>query len=374
LNGRFEIRVTNELEEVLFLDRLELIAVDHPSGLDVFPNEGMADPPKPFRLHTVADPRVPSAVVDDHGHDVTGAVVRLDRRYPDDFAISPIRGYAEPHTLTIDLGPSAYIGAAVLLLTGWTDYAFSSDNVAAHQAGLELRPPSLEIRTPGGSWRPAIHDIGVPVGRPQTLAIDLGGRLRPGEHIVRLATNMRIYWDQILVARAADPAALRTIAIDPGAAVLTDRGFSAEVRRDGREPVSYDYHRVASMSPWKVMAGRYTREGDVRDLLMRSDDRFVVAKPGDQVALSFDAGVAGSVKDGWTRTFLLRADGFSKEMDINSASPDAVEPLPFHRMTRYPDDARTRGPGFRRYIDTYQSRVVTRPIGPLIRFHGVESR
>ncbi|MCV5591572.1 hypothetical protein OFN17_29520, partial [Escherichia coli] len=32
-NGRFEIRVTNELEEVLYLDRLQLIAVAHPANV-----------------------------------------------------------------------------------------------------------------------------------------------------------------------------------------------------------------------------------------------------------------------------------------------------------------------------------------------------
>ena len=37
------------------------------------------------------------------------------------------------------------------------------------------------------------------------------------------------------------------------------------------------------------MAGRYTREGDVRPLVARTDDLFVVSRPGDEVAVSFDA-------------------------------------------------------------------------------------
>jgi hypothetical protein len=92
------------------------------------------------------------------------------------------------------------------------------------------------------------------------------------------------------------------------------------------------------------MPGRYTREGDVGPLLAGSDDMFVIAKPGDEIVLTRCDAQAGPLPDGWTRTFLLMGDGFSKEMDINSASPgrgavavpshDAVS---IHRPERYPD-------------------------------------
>ena len=84
------------------------------------------------------------------------------------------------------------------------------------------------------------------------------------------------------------------------------------------------------------MSGAYTRPGDVRELLAVSDDLFTIAKDGDEVILSFDASQLDPLPANWTRTYLLKTDGFSKEMDINSASPDSIEPLPFHAMSAYP--------------------------------------
>jgi Flp pilus assembly protein TadD len=365
--GHYEIRVTNELEETLFLDRLELIAIVHPQNVAVFPNEGMTDPPKPFRLFAVRDQRVPAAVTDGDGRDVTERIATLDRRYPDEFELKPIRGYAVRHDLVIDLGnvPSR----PVLVLTGWTDYAFSSDNVAAHQAGLSLIPPALDVQDAEGRWRPAIADIGIPVGRPQTVVVDLAPVLRGGEHTVRIATNMRIYWDQILVASAIDSRGLRRTLLAPSSALLRSRGFSREVRPGGSEPPLYDYDHVAPESPWKTMPGLYTREGDVRPLLSRSDDMFVIAKPGDEIAVSFDASSDRSLPDGWSRTFFLRVDGFSKEMDVNSASPDRVDPLPFHHMSAYPYGPMERypdSPAHQRYRVQYNTRRVASAL-PLLR-------
>jgi hypothetical protein len=350
------------LEEALFADRFQLLAIAHPRDVDVYPNEGLTEPPKPYRLFAVDDARVPHAV-DDGGRDVTERIARIDRRYPDDFALERFRGYAAPHTLTLDLERPGR--SPVLLLTAWTDYAFSSDNVAAHQAGLALTPPVLQARDASGRWRTIVSDIGIPVGRPQTVTVDLAGRLGPDEHAVRIVTNMRIYWDRVLVADAGSISEQHVRRLDPIAATLRVRGFSAELRPDGREPLLYDYGQVTLASPWKTMQGRYTREGDVHDLLMKPDDMFVIAKPGDEIAVAFDAGAAGPLPAGWVRTFLLLADGFSKEMDINSATPDGVEPLPFHAMTAYPYRAPEHypdTPAHQQYQAKYNTRVVTRSV------------
>lgn len=365
-DGVFELRVTNELEEALFLDQVELVALAHPRDMALFPNEGMTVPPKAFRLHAVRDLRAPAGAVDDSGRDVTERIAQLDRRYADGFALAPFRGHAEPHTLTLDIGDAPR--PAVLLLTGWTDYAFSSDNVSAHQAGVTAVAPSLEIKGADGRWRAAEAPVGIPVGRPQTIAVDLAADLGAGEREVRIVTNMRIYWDQILVGRGVSADQVRVTRLEPRGGELRLRGFSAEMRPHGTEPPVYDYARVTPASPWKTMAGRYTRAGDVLDLLTGSDDMFVITRDGDEIAIEFAATALEPLPQDWTRTFLLRADGFSKEMDINSASPDAVEPLPFHRMTGYPYGEGERypeTPKHRRYQTTYNTRAIVRSV-PLL--------
>ena len=64
------------------------------------------------------------------------------------------------------------------------------------------------------------------------------------------------------LAAAFEPSPVRLL---PLRADLRERGFSAAVSPDGREPFSFDYERVSAGSPWKAFPGRYTREGDVRE-------------------------------------------------------------------------------------------------------------
>jgi hypothetical protein len=113
----------------------------------------------------------------------------------------------------------------------------------------------------------------------------------------------------------------------------------------------------------------------VRPLVAESDDVFVVSKPGDELRLAFDATALDPLPPGRTRTFLLVGDGYSKEMDINSASPDAVPPLPWHGMPAYPyveadvpDAVRARWAE----MDRWRTRIVVRPIVPLDLFVAIQ--
>src|SRR5262245_12769595 len=142
-NGRYDLRVTNELEEVLYVDQLKLMAVTHYADVEVFPNEGMRVHPAPYQLFAVRNVRPLASAVDDAGHSLLPELAAVDRKFAAGFPLEPIRGYAKAHAVTMRLPSRAPRTDArtVLLLTGWTDYAFSTNNIAGSQSGLTLAAP-----------------------------------------------------------------------------------------------------------------------------------------------------------------------------------------------------------------------------------------
>ncbi len=340
-NGFYEIRVTNELEEVMYLDKIKLFAVEHAADTEIFPNEGLGKSETSKGIFTVKNAHAPLSAVNSDGRDVLPKIRDADRVFYDDFKSLPIRGYAETHSLTLDLDErKGFNGRTILLLTGWTDYAFSSDNVAASQSGKSLSMPYLQVKNREGEWQTAIESIGISVGRPQTLTVDLTGKFLADSREVRIVTNFKTFWDKIAVDTSEQIDDLNIIEIEPETANLRERGFSEETKIGGM--IVPDYEKVSLDERWKNFAGSFTRFGDVRSLLSEIDDIFVIARAGDEFALRFKELPAPPA--GKTYTFLLYADGYSKEMDINSGSPDTVLPLPFKKMTKYPYGADERFP------------------------------
>jgi hypothetical protein len=207
--------------------------------------------------------------------------------------------------------------------------------------------------------------MGFPAGLPKTMTVDLSGKFLSSDFRIRIATNMKIYWDRIRID-TSEPAEVEVTRLDPIAADLHFRGYPEYCSPDGKKPWIYDYRRVRMTESWGTHAGAYTRFGDVRELLLASDDRFVITRHGDEITLEFDAGAAPPLPKGWVRDYLLYADGFGKDMDLNSLHPDVIGPLPFHGMSSYPYPPNERYPDDEKHR-TYREKYNTRRF-PIPRF------
>ncbi|HYK89233.1 MAG TPA: FG-GAP-like repeat-containing protein [Acidobacteriota bacterium] len=359
-DGKYLLNLNNQLEEVIMFDQAQLLVVDHPAGTGVYPNERlMPGPPFPeFKIYTTQDSRIPLSAVDQSGNDILPFLAMKDRRYATNFRSLPFKGYTEPHSITLDHGNLAGAHKVLLLMDGWIDYADSSSNLAASQAGLPMIPPYLQVKDAGGNWQTAILSMGFPAGLPKVMTVDLTGRFPSADHHVRIVTNMKIYWDQILIDTSLE-APIRVTRLDPISADLHFRGYPKYYTPDGKLPWIYEYKEITPTELWGSHAGAYTRFGDVRELLLKRDDKYVITHHGDEVSLSFDARSVPALPKGWIRDYLLYADGYGKDMDMNSLFPEILGPLPFHGMSSYPYPANQHYPKdeeHRRYLREYNTR------------------
>ena len=328
-DGQYDVRITAELWETHFFDHVSLMAVDHPDGTEVFVDErfSAASPPA-LRIHAVKDLRPVASARDHRGADVTAVVASRDGQYLATFARGRYQGIAEEHFVEVGVDGRR---ADVLIATGWIYPTDSSINVAIAQAGIAPRGLSLEARNADGSWRVVHPDLGFPAGKNKTLVVDLRGI--GGAQRIRLRTNLEIYWDALQLGTRAE-APVRTTRIPASAADLRYRGFSNTVSLRGDAPETPEYERIASTSPrWRDLEGYHTRFGDVRELVERVDDRYVIMNAGDELRLQFPE--APGVERGWRRDFVLIGDGWEKDGDYNTGFSQTVLPLPSHDRPDY---------------------------------------
>jgi hypothetical protein len=350
-DGKLSFRFMEPLEESVYLDQVQLLAVDHPADVDVYPNEYFASNPPypPFKVvySNKSDARPPAGAWDEHGHNVLPDL--LAHRYFGDFKVLSFMGFAEPHSLELDLGEPYRGGPLWLLLHGEIEYYSATSMYAADQAHLRPFAPFVEALVSSGNstasdgkarWVRVVDDMGFPAGGARTMTADLTGKLPPGTQRIRITTNLQIYWDNILISRTTQPDSrdrrLRPTLVPLVRAELNFHGFPLKIEDQPPGNVKYIYEKTSATGPYTRPAGAYTRYGDVRPLLQSIDDEFVVFGSGDEIALDFDPATLPALPSGWARDYFFVANGYEKDMDFYAYRGDTVEPLPFRDMRAYP--------------------------------------
>ena len=362
LNKTLSFRFMEPLEEAVYLDQVKLLAVDHPAGLEVYPNEYFASnlPYPDFRVVVSRGAKPPAGAWDDRGHDVLPDL--LAHRYFGDFAITQFQGFSQPHSLTLDLGEPYRGGPLWLLMHGEVEYFSANSMYAASQAGVQAISPYVEALRADGRWTRVIDDMGFPAGGPRTMTADLSGRLPIGTREIRITTNLQVYWNSILIDRAeqsncqkagSSTRAKNALArndklwcedsdsprLTPLPLVRADLDFHGyPLKIEGTPPgnVQYIYEKASATGPYTRPVGNYTRYGDVLPLLTKLDDQLAVFGSGDEVQLDFDPAQLSALPKGWVRDYFFAAYGYEKDMDFYAAEGNSVAPLPFLSMKDYP--------------------------------------
>ncbi|MGH9642429.1 MAG: FG-GAP-like repeat-containing protein, partial [Terriglobales bacterium] len=373
-DGKLSFRFMEPLEESVYLDQAKLLAVDHPPEYEVYPNEYFASNPPYPKFKVVfsknKDARPLAGAWDEHGHDVLLSL--LAHKYFGDFKVLPFLGFAEPHSLELDLGEPYAGGPLWLLMHGEVEYFSANSMYAADQAGLHPFAPYVEALNENGRWVRIVDDLGFPAGGARTMTADLTGKLPAGTRRIRLTTNLQIYWDSILVSRTEQwdaewsgasskensneqeftqprakedsirlsphgrPARASISSVPLVRAWLSFHGFPLKIEGSPPGNVKFVYEKASATGPYTRPAGAYTRYGDVLPLLTALDDKLVVFGSGDEVALEFDPAALPALRPGWVRDYFFVANGYEKDMDFYAYQGDSVDPLPFREMRGYP--------------------------------------
>ena len=368
-DGAYQIRLTEELREVLYLDQAKLVVLDHPAGTVVHPTSKL-HPGKPFPPHELWTLRPLASL--QHATRGDGREVTRELAHIDGQMVSPIhlrepqlRGLAEPYSITLDFGTLPVDRPLVLALTGWLRFGGGMANVAAGlDSQLPFPFPTLEAELPDGKWLAVPVDVGAPAGKTKTILVDLDKKLPAGARRLRLTMAFEIHWDAAeLLERTAD-AQNRRADFASGTADLRWRGFSEFAELPESLPLTPVYDRVKATPPWRITPeGWCTRYGPVSELCRDQDEKLVLINGGDELALSFPADRLPAKPAGFVRDFFLYVVGWDKDADFHVGQGWRVEPLPFTGMD---DQAYGRQPRPVGLADDWIVKYNTRWVGQRI--------
>jgi|GEM_PF-6452066 len=333
LEGAYQIHITNEFNEISYLDRVSLLTFDHDPGYTPalsFLRQDEDDHEDTLIKLVSADPGSVVSVKDLSGHEYTEAVsTREGNEWTS--AGSKETGYFNP--IEIDLGDLSDAQQIRLLLEG------VSDNNLLTESGLddgrldvgELKS-MIQVPDENGEWVDAYppEELRPPFSSRTLKFIDLTDKFAGDDYRVRVGFTF-VKWNYVAIDTSAPPAVIKTVQ-SPTVADLHFRGFSA-TDKTTYPYWTFDYNQV-SPTPDELYAyqsGSFTRYGDVSPLLDEQDNRSVVMHYGDELSLQFDYEPPAAEME---CSYILSGAVWYKS--AKEAFGRTVDPLPFAGMDSYP--------------------------------------
>jgi hypothetical protein len=361
-NGNFDMTLSQQWDELYYLDSAYMIVVDHPIGTDVYTsmtnylNKGSTG-----QIYTVSNGTLlsPISATNEKGENVLPQISQQDGVFT-----PGINGVASPswdnislNQLTLDLGNLSAAPQVKLVITGMVDWGsadsyyawINSFKEAAAQGlvpnGTQIMPaPYMEVKYANGSWVRIPQDKQMPLPsdyNSRTFTVDLTGLFPTGtsDYQIRLTNFWNVTYDYIGI----DTTPQQNITIQkitPTTAVLSQM---------------WDTQSTSS--------GAFTRYGDVTPLLQDADDMYVIGRQGDQVNMQFSTANLTAPAPGMERDYFFVVSCWFKD------PPGAwgygfnftVDPMPFMAMSGFPYPTTESYPydaAHLAYLQEYNTRVI----------------
>lgn len=318
-NGFYRVQLAQEYDEISYLDKVALIAVDHSPDFEIFQSLLKADV---GRIYTVGKVLIsPISATDENGRDVLQKITEKDGIYT-------AGALNELKILDLNLGNLSTAKQVKLVISAYTNW--DNDVVPKSDEQQNQIGRFIQIKDANGNWATVFKDFQIiaPAGLPRTYVLDMTGKFLTNDYSVRIGYYPDIRFDYIGIDTSAQQETVIS-SLGPVYADLHFRGYSELIGF----PSIPDYYHLTQNPPQEYShpTGNFTKFGDVLPLLIDRDDKFVILHHGDEISMDFQYLPA---EKGVERDFLLYSWGYYKGRDYATGS--TVEPLPFYGMSSYP--------------------------------------
>ena len=93
--------------------------------------------------------------------------------------------------------------------------------------------------------------MGMPAGKPKTIAVDLTGKFLTASREVRIVTNLCVFWDEIFLSESDAAPQVRLTELAAAETDLRFRGFARNVvHPERKQPEMFYYDTAAVTSMW----------------------------------------------------------------------------------------------------------------------------
>ena len=360
-NSYYEMALSQQWDELFYLDAASLVVVDHPVGTDAYTtmtnylNKGSTE-----QIYTVNQTNIlsPIAATNEKGQNVLPDILKQDGVYTpgSNGNQSPSWNNITLNQLTLDLGNLSSAQQIKLVITGivdWGPYQSYNNWIDAFKAaaaqglvpdGTPITPaPYMEIKAANGSWVRAPQDRQIPIpsdSNPRTFVVDLTGLFPKGisDYQIRITNFWNVTYDYVGI----DTSTQQNITVQKISPIATLSQFCVTN---------------------STSSGNFTRYGDVTALVQNADDMFVIGRQGDIVTLEFPTANLTAPAPGMERDYFLFVACWFKDPpgQWGYGFTYTVDPMPFMAMSGFPYPANESYPydaAHLAYLKQYNTREI----------------